>query len=572
MRNKVVRMVICFVMAATLCFAATGCLFEHNYEKDYMQVVATVKSVSFEREGQTTFTTEEKSIYKTQLVSMWNSNASTLINQGYTAEAAAKYLLDQLVNREVLLNEAEALYHFGDLKWTTADDNYVAQSVYNTLDNTIKTIKNEVLSDHDEPTQGTGEDATTSTTYPVRDAEEPDEEDPETVEKWRPDSSSNLAVGGDSDLKSIERETVRRLVDYLASLVEDNNFATDEEKAWFDKDVEKLKKLISDGREDLVYPMLYDPEFDPAKGEGNGTYIVEFLWGKQARETRKLAKMQEHIEDGVSVTEEEILTRYNSLVATQRTTYTESSSNYDTAATSSTENVLYTPDDNYFYVKHILVQFSDEQKAELEAYKNEGLHTKAQIEAFRNTLVKNIVAYKHVDGEDDKTRPMSVYDVYATISSKMSQYKYNPREAERMFDSLTYDYNTDDGAFGSVKGYAVKYELGAGENETYMQEFADAARDIYDTLEVGQLYDKLVVTDYGVHIMYLASKTKAGEVKGLYDYQTPAEYTRVYDIIKDSLLTSKQSAAYNTWAAEKIIGRESDVERFEKRFDDLYNA
>ena len=118
----------------------------------------------------------------------------------------------------------------------------------------------------------------------------------------------------------------------------------------------------------------------------------------------------------------------------------------------------------------------------------------------------------------------------------------------------------------------MKYELGTGESETYMQEFADAARDMYDTLEVGQLYDKLVVTDYGVHIMYLASKTKAGEVKGLYDYQTPGEYTRVYDVIKDSLLSSKQSAAYNAWATEKIVNRENDVERFEKRFEDLYKA
>ena len=81
------------------------------------------------------------------------------------------------------MNEAEALFHFGDLKWTTADDNYVAQTVYATLDSTIASIKNEVLSDHDEPIQGSGEDASTSTTYPVPSEEEPDEEDPETVKK-----------------------------------------------------------------------------------------------------------------------------------------------------------------------------------------------------------------------------------------------------------------------------------------------------------------------------------------------------------------------------------------------------
>ena len=57
-------------------------------------------------------------------------------------------------------------------------------------------------------------------------------------------------------------------------------------------------------------------------------------------------------------------------------------------------------------------------------------------------------------------------------------------------------------------------------------EFADAARDLRKTQAVGQVYQKTVggkaqyqkvVTDYGVHIMYFASVTEAGEVS-LYSY------------------------------------------------------
>lgn len=576
MRNKAIKLIICSVLAAVLCFACTGCLFEHNYEKDYMQVIATVKPVTYERTAEDgtkkTFETEKVDIYKTQLVTLWNNNAYSLINAGYAPEAAADYLLGQLVNRQLLLNEANALIEFGDIKWTQADKNYVAQSVYSTLDSIIVSLRNEVLTDHDQPTQGAGEDPSTDTTYPVRPGEEAEEEDPETVAKWTPDRSSYPAISGDSDLKSIERETVRRLVDYLETLVEDNKFATDDEKKYFEADIKKLKGFVTNYQEEKVYPMLYDPDYNPKTGEGNGLYITEFLWGESAAETRKLSRLQEYIESGVSVTDEEILTSYNSLVQTQRTTYNADSSTYDKAATSDTTNVVYTPDSNYFYVKHILVPFSDAQSAELAAFKNEGTNTSEQIETFRARLAGEIVGYKHVEGEDDTSKPLSINEIFATVSSQMSKYKYNAREAERLFDSLVYDYSTDPGSFGNVKGYGVKYELGLGESETYMQEFADAARDMYDTLEVGQLYNKLVVTDYGVHIMYLASKTKEDSVKGLYDYQTPAEYRTIYDIVKDSLLTSKKSSVYNTWASQKIAEKEDEVEKFEKRYKDLYQA
>lgn len=589
MRNKAIKLLICSVLAAVLCFAATGCLFEHNYEKDYMQVIATVKPVTYEKkefeldadgnhviENGTvkekvvaTFESKEVNIYKTQLVTLWNNNASSLLQSGYTAEDAAEYLLNQLVNRQLLLNEADALLKFGDIEWTLLDSNYVARSVYSSIDALIVSLRNEVLNDHDQPTQDAGEDASTETTYPVRPTEDADEESPETAVKWTPDRSSYPAIGGDSDLKSIERETVRRLVDYLANLVEDNRFADDKEKGYFKADVEKMKKLIADYREEDVYPMLYDPDYDPEKGEGNGTYIAEFMWGESARETRKLELLQKHIESGVTVTDEEVLSSYNSILQTQRTTFTDSSA-YDTAATSDTTNVIYTPNDNYVYVKHILLPFSDEQKAELTAFKEEGVHTSEEIALFRDNLANNIVAYKHVDGEDDKTKPMSVKQIMATVTSQMSRFKYNPREAERLFDSLIYDYGTDPGSFGNVKGYGVKYKLGTGESETYMKEFAAAARDMRDTLQVGQVYGKPVITDYGVHIMYLASTTEAGKVKGLYDYQTPAEYKTVYDIIKNDLFTSKRTAAYNAWAMQKISDGANNIERFTKRYKDIY--
>lgn len=576
MRKKPFKLIICTFLAAMLAVTATGCaLFEHNYDKDYQQVVATIAPITETRktgELDRTFNSGEKKIYKSQLVASMNTNAQNVINQGYASdlEGAAEYLLNQLIYRQLILAEADRLLFFGDMKWTQKDSNEVTKAVYSSLDSQIASIKKEILTEHDEPTQGDSENTETKTTFPTPPVEEAEED--EDPEKWVPDINRYPAIHGDQKQRSLEREAVRRLVDVLEESVEDDFVATDKEKEYFKRDVEKMRKLIDSKKEEEIYPMLYDADYDAEKNEGNGTYLLEYVLGKSARENRKMVKLEEMVEEGVTVTENEIQEYYNSLVTTQTTSF-KTASNYSTAMTSDTTNVVYTPDSNYFYVKHILIPFSDEQKAELTEYKESGLYTAAQIEAFRGRLATQIVSYPHVEGENDLTRPMSVNSIFNTIKSQMSPYRYDAREAERLFDSLTYEYNTDTGAFGSVKGYAVAYELAEGENETYMQEFADAARDMYDTLQVGQLYDKQVITDYGVHIMYLASKTTAGQIKGLNDYQTPAEYKKVKELIEETITANKEAAVFRTWQEEKITYYEDTmniVTRYEKRYKDLY--
>ena len=43
MRKNISKIILCVALAAMFSLFATGCsLFEHNYEKDYRQVVATI--------------------------------------------------------------------------------------------------------------------------------------------------------------------------------------------------------------------------------------------------------------------------------------------------------------------------------------------------------------------------------------------------------------------------------------------------------------------------------------------------------------------------------------------------
>lgn len=584
MFKKKLRLILCGLLAAVISVTSVGCsLVEHNYEKDYDQIIATVKPITFStkvNDKEQKFTSEEVNIYKRQFIVQWNNSAQNYINANYTPEKAAETILDQLVNRELLIIEAKKMLSFGIINFTQADKNAVAKSVYDSIDAQITTLKNEVLSLHDDPTPEKNTDSTdenkSSSTYPVPPEETPDEDPAGAEEKWYPETG-RFAVSGDVDKLSLDREVIRRLVDWLAGLVEKDNIASAKEKALFDKDLAKMRSLIAEGKEHKIYPLLYDYDYDENKAETGGTYIVKYLLGKNAYESRLLTVAQKYVESGVTVNATEVLATYNRLVEEQKRAYSVQA-DYHTAVTKADTNVVYNPDDNHFYVKHILLPFSDAQKAVLEAYKKENRWTKEEIEKFRDNLAEQIVAYPHVNGENDLSRPMSVNAVLGEVRSKMSRFANDPREAERLFDSLVYKYNTDPGMFGNAKGYAVRYKLPSGETETYMKEFADAAREMYDSLKVGEVYSKPVVTDYGVHIMYFAAKTKVG-VKKIDEYQTPACYKTVADIIEEQLLSSKKSAAYSAWQQEKLSvyndkSKEENpyVARYTDRYKDLYGA
>ena len=146
----------------------TGCtLFKYDNERDYKQVVATVSSVtitddSSEENRNNPFVTKEKKIYKYELVSMLNSNGQNLISSGKSLEEAVDYLVDNLVTRELILNEADAQIHFGNIKWGQNEDNQVLEGIYTTIDNQLASIRNDILSEHGEETTSTSSSSSSS--------------------------------------------------------------------------------------------------------------------------------------------------------------------------------------------------------------------------------------------------------------------------------------------------------------------------------------------------------------------------------------------------------------------------
>ncbi|MCH5160807.1 MAG: hypothetical protein J1G04_02135 [Clostridiales bacterium] len=583
-KKRVLTGILSTVVAGT---TLTGCaFFEHDTERDYQQVAAHIESYVVETPVKVDdgldeagfplshietkkYTTEAIDIYKYDIVQYVNNNISSL-QQSYGSDYRSlfRYAVEMLVDIELVENAVDALIDAGEIKWNyhvdedgnTVPDytetNAINRQIYSVIDSSLVNLKNEILDERDKPQITTSGDSnvSTDTTYPTKPEEENDE-DVREYEKWEPSISRYPGLSGDAENRSLDREAVRRLINLLKNRVADDFRVTAEDKRLFEEDENNINKIINEKGIEYVYPAL------------GQTHWIYYITGKSVERSQKISSLQAYLNDTGSVETSEVVKTYTSTLNEQRSAYTADVSEFESAVTGGS-TVLFYPNNNYFYVKHILLPFSDEQKGWLTNYKSK--HTEDEVEEYRKRLVDNIVCYPHLYGEDDKTRPMTVSDVMEIVRSKMLPLSSNVAAADAAFDDLIYLYNTDPGAFNNNKGYVVKYKLNDGENETYMQEFADGARYMYDNLNVGEVYYEPVITDYGVHIMYFASTTKVGEV-ALSDYTTPGRLETYYDIFEKQIKSQRESEAYTKWENEVLTYNfNKHVTLYEKRYKDLW--
>lgn len=584
--KKIACLIICVMLSVfTLCACNStyeNSIITHNYERDYAQVIVTIDSVTesgVRADGtEWSYTSDETEIYKFQLVNYINSYANTYVNYyGMSYNEAVDYFIEQLILTELVITEADVRFEAHDIFWSEEDINAVQTSVYGALDSYLLEIYNEILdkSGRDKIVEDTTEEDKSETTYPVREEETveaervfvtygngKDHDDWYTQGEWFVAKAENFnslpGNYGNADTKSLAREGVKRLITALDEAADNIVNISEQDAATIDNEVKALKETIE--TKGVAYAYM-----DLGK-----TLMVKKLYGDTYIMSQKMTILQNFIEEGVSVSEEEIVAKYNKKLAEQVASYA-NSAKYDTAATGK-DLVLYRANNNYVYVKHILIPFSDEQTSYLTSYKE--LHTEEEYLAERERMVNNIVAYEHVNGEDDTSNPLTVAQIWSEIRATMSRVSASAYEAERAFDDLIYKYNTDPGIFNNELGYGVKYKLNDGESETYMSEFAECARAFRNEgYKVGQIYDEYVITDYGVHVMYYSADFNGGEILSLNSYTTAGRYTLVKDLIEEELLEAATSAAYTVWQDERIYyyrNTKDIVTLKEKVYKDLY--
>ncbi len=543
-----------------------------------------------------TFTSEKESFYKVTLINYFNNYAADIIkDRGYDVDEAFEYFIRNFYSGSLSRAEQDAATLAGNVVFGVTEQNRVRRAVYDSIDKRLAIIYQDIADDFGQTVPSVGESTDDKTTYPVPGDEEKDEAYEKEYKVWSVTDEPERCVGTSlsGNFNSMQREGVRRFVDYIERSVKDNYAMSEEERAHYNDEIaEMYKKCATVSGVDELYTKF--SEYD----------VVHMLYGNNTEYTIKQDGFKAYLGRSRNITSD-VASVYAEELAKQVRAASENIENYYTAATGD-DTVLYFADNEYFWVKHILIPFSDDQKSALEKYKAK--NSDAATEAYREQLGKQVRVYKHKNGEDDTSRAYTIDEAWADISGAILAVSSNAYAAARKFDELIYTYNTDPGIFDNEMGYAVTAtpESEGGKEESYMIEFAKESRALYNAYRRNQSlleykqdsavygvskYDEIltseveigsisapVLTDYGWHIIYLNYVPVAGTQRALNEYLTAGRYSTVAESIGDDI-SSRIDAAYVSWQSS-VASKYSKIDgvivsykdRFAKRLEDYAKA
>jgi hypothetical protein len=594
--KRILTIILCFLLALS---ALTGCrLFVLDEDKDFSETVAVIQprtlSIQVKQENggyqSSTFTSEERTISKLQLYNAYLQYGQSYQSQyGMSVETIFETLLDQLVERELMLIEAEKLLAAKEIRFKQSELNKLWKGVYDQIDDVIYEYETDIAKEYGEeiytPVEGEEiEPEWPEFEYPY--TPDPDEDYPieddiiMDEEAWSPEGSrgpifdySIIEHGTESAKETyfksdeyraaaLKTEALRRFLQYVKE-----NFTTDAlpdaDLANFKEDLKEIEKY--NNAKPYEYARLYAKLKD--------FWFIKHIYYKQAYNSLLFTKLKEYAEGVITVTEDEINSYYNKKLAEQQASFT-NVSNYISALKDGKEIILYHPQDvKWFYVKHILIPFSNEQKAKIENYKKLGI-TEQAVKTYRDRLSNQITSFMHANGNnvgDRMTIEQIEKDIFDQLTETPELYSNSSRRA---FERLIYKYNADPGMFGNIMGYGMQYTYPDTGTSGYMPEFEEAAFKLFENGQVGAV--EKAVTDYGVHYIMLYSIVKP-ETKALgewtHDFSDGLYGIKYSEALRRELLESKKAKAYDLYQNKilKQLNREWEpyISLYPKRYNRL---
>lgn len=249
-------------------------------------------------------------------------------------------------------------------------------------------------------------------------------------------------------------------------------------------------------------------------------------------------RLRENVTSAVTVTEDDVKAAYDQKVADDESSY--SSDSAYTSARSSGAEILWNPE-GYRAVKHVLIQFSDDQSTRYSELSSLISDLKAELEALDNPETTEAPAETETaetETETPRTREEIETDLAAAQADLDALYEELMPKAQEVvdkfnagtsFDDLIDEYNEDPGMQNEptrTEGYAV-----SAESTSWDTAFRDGAMSIES---VGGISEP-VCGSYGVHIIYYLSDIPAGAVA----------YEDVHDEVEADALNDAKDAAYD---------------------------
>lgn len=462
---------LAFICLISFSFILTGCnLFPTNQANYLSAPIVTFQTA----EG------ENIKIDKEDLITAFNSYGAELVNSyGYSIQDAIDATIEVLINREVMLLEAERTITLGN-----GDLNEIWDDAYDTIISNLSTYEELVIEQwklNVPSTLDEEEESETAYTPYKKQAEIVLQNGKYVIKLLNTNTSTDQNVDlyynegeeitslvntvnerlNNSANKDVLTEAKRQYVEALKESEEGRNLSTNSDEV-FAREVERIYEAVKDNK----YIELYS----------------EKLQGDN---------------DISNITLSQVLRKLTADMLSSYTKYTLNATQFDTDMLDSRENVDYVVNNNYFYVNHILLKYDESSTTyldELETlYKNGTISEKAYNDALEVEAEK-IKATNIQTGKETNLSPMDIYDELVGLMTGKSD------EAKtQIFKDYIYTYNEDTGNMNADYCYVI------GKDSSRMVDtFTETSRKLWDNGKGEYGAIDYCVSEYGVHIIFYA--------------------------------------------------------------------
>lgn len=565
--KKITKILLSMILAVAICFGAvSGCsLVSKNTERDMKQVVATVQLEGAAKE----------SIYKRDVIMMYiNYGYQYVQSYGYTLEQAIQLIVDSLVTNKLLVQSA--CEYFYEKATTKPENKYDAASYLDEYEKALaeyQTLKafNDLIESYIEEDVAEEETYTeTARAVPTgaltereknilpkkyweayANAETPADKRAVELEYYNEYIAEGIVTGYEEGERDAERiSAYNQTLDALKanSLLGDSfDYANDDitNSEYYLTNIKNnyesvlLALVQNEWRKEALanvtfqdvarnYTEMYqaqktaydknEADYLTALGEiDNGTtqvvynpyegygYVYNLLLGADEIIT---AEINEINSDAKLSKAEKLQKRSQALakmvVVDQRSTWV--TNNYDFNMADNTFGEDY---GNYPF------QGTVEQVAQDDPNTEDEDETKYEVTGLKEFDLQsfNEAFEQYVYTDLQLTLETKIVGNTAYRQTTLPQAK--EKEFRERVNELIFAYSTDPGSLSSIKGYVSAPAVMLGETETYVQEFADAAREL---VEYGVGSYTAVETNYGIHIMICSEKINVGGWDNIVDY------------------------------------------------------
>ena len=467
---------ITYIFSLLFCVTMfAGCsLIQLNPTKYYSQTVA---QIVYDKNNKVNFTMKD-------LLESYNNYGYQLQqnDSSMSSEDALKQTAKLMVQRYMLVKEIKN--QIGEL--TQGEKNVLMRETYEHINTTLASLEDEIRVEWDRVVNEDDKDEDSST-----------EEGPTEYQEYKPtvervyyEEEVNGVTKYKSKLVRVEEEKEPEDESDPGKFVQNITDADVSAEAW-----KRYMKTLQKNNEKLGIKLSDEKAFEK---EINRIYGV-------LEENKYISKYQEHLTKNLEIDSTSVVESYKQKYKRDYELYSNNESAYHTAMANDASTVYYHPNsgNEYVYVTHVLLGFSDETLAKIKnlekLYQSNSIEKsvyEAKLKQLQNIETTMIDYYDKNGNKKQISAQLAYEEIYNNVSKYDKDVNFELRAKE--FNKYIYKYNTDQGILNRDFAYVVNLDTNV--EDQMVKEFADEARRLQKKEGVGAMSEP-ILTEYGYHII-----------------------------------------------------------------------